>query len=199
MDEPLGRRPKPILSPMIVGDSISLTLPQRERIATWLTKCAMMHESIVHGETFYDGLDRRHFFNTVSPLQATSVWIGKYTGTIARHIVDYRLLHRQERPDGSVQIIVLTMVIGMLALQLTSAKWNTSVPQIDLPTFILPTTKDLLFQVWPATFIEVQWPPPISFDDAKNRIKYLVVRFGGKELARNPPPNVPNTKMEISH
>ena len=177
---------KPIFTDMVLGRSVSLTLSQRERITTWLTKCAIMYESMVHGEKFYNGLDRHHFMNTVSPLQSTSVWLGRYTGCIARQIVDYRLLYRQQGQAEPVQIIVLTMVVGQLALQLASAKWTAPVPQIDLPTFVLPTTKDLLVQVWPATFNETLWPPSISFDDAGNRIKYLVVRFGGRELENAP-------------
>ena len=145
-----------------------------------------MYESMVHGEKFYNGLDRHHFMNTVSPLQRTSVWLGRYTGCIARQIVDYRLLYRQQGQAEPVQILVLTMVVGQLALQLASAKWTAPVSQIDLPTFVLPTTKDLLVQVWPATFNEILWPPSISFDDAGNRIKYLVVRFGGRELENGP-------------
>lgn len=185
---------KPILTPMILGNSVSLTLVRRERITTWLTKCAMMYESMAQGEKFYDGLDHHHLRNTVNPFQSTSVWLGRYTGTVARHIMDYRFLLRQQAPGGSVKIIVLTMVIGQLALQLTNAKWSTLVPQIDLPTFVLPTTKDMLVQVWPASFTEVQWPPPINFDDAENRIKYLAVRFGGKELADKPRPDMPEGK-----
>lgn len=121
--------------------------------------------------------------NAVSPLQSTCVWLGRYEGAVARHIVDYRLLARQQEPGGSVRIIVLTLVIGQLALQFISARWTALIPQIDLSTFVLPTTKDLLVQVWPTNFNEVQWPPPTAFDDVENRIKYLVVRFGGKELA----------------
>ena len=85
-------------------------------------------------------------------------------------------------------ILVLTMVIGKLALQLASAKWTEQVPQIDLTTVILKDTKDLLVQVWPMNLMGVHWPPAHNFDDAANRIKYLVVRFGGKELARTPEP-----------
>jgi hypothetical protein len=176
---------KPILTPMISGNSVSLTAKQQERLTTWLTKCAILYESMATGETFYDGLDRRHFMNTGTPGLSTSAWLGQYTGGV-RHIVDYRLLPRQQNPGGSVKILVLTLTIGRLALQLTSAKWTEQVPQIDLTTVVLKDTRDLLVQVWPVNFLGVKWPPSCSFDDSQNRIKYLIVRFGGKELASEP-------------
>lgn len=173
---------KPILKPMIFGNSVTLMASQQEIIATWMTKCALMYESMATGEVFYNGLDRHHFMKTRSPLAATSVWFGQYTGGI-RIIADYRLLSRQQNPGGSVKILVLTLVLGNLALQLTTARWTHMIPQIELPTMVLKDTKDLLVQLWPVNLLGVQWPPVCGFDDETNRIKYLVVRFGGKELA----------------
>lgn len=172
---------KPILKPMILGSPVTLTASQQERITTWMTKCALMYESMATGEVFYNGLDRHHFMTTSSPLAATSVWLGQYTGGI-RVIADYRLLSRQQNSGGSVTILVLTLVLGKLALQLTTARGTQVIPQIELPTMVLEDTKDLLVQLWPVNLLGVQWPPLCSFDDETNRIKYLVVRFGGKEL-----------------
>lgn len=172
---------KPILKPMILGNPVTLTARQQERITTWMTKCAMMYESMATGEVFYNGLDCHHFMKTGSPLGATSVWLGQYNGGI-RVIGDYRLLPRQQDDGGFVKILVLTLVLGKLALQLTSAKWTKESPRVDLATWVLENTKDLLVQVWPVNLLGVQWPPLCSFDDESTRVKYLVVRFGGKEL-----------------
>jgi hypothetical protein len=176
---------KPILTPMVLGNSVMLNAQQQERLTTWMTKCAMIYESMVSGKVFFDGLDRRHFMSSGTPFVSTSTWLGRYTGE-GRIIVDYRLLPRQQNPGGSVLILVLTMVIGKLALQLTCAKWIEQVPQIDLTTVVLKNTKDLLVQVWPVNLMGAHWPPPHNFDDATNPIKYLIVRSGGKELARTP-------------
>lgn len=122
---------KPILTPMVLDNSVMLTAQQQERLTTWMTKCAFLYESMMTGAVFFDGLDRHHFMNSGTPFVSTSTWLGRYTGE-ARIIVDYRLLPRQQNPGGSVLILVLTMVIGKLALQLASAKWTERVPQIDL-------------------------------------------------------------------
>src|SRR5690349_7249775 len=49
---------KPILMPMMLGNPVTLTATQQERITTWMTKTAMMYESMATGEVLYDGLDR---------------------------------------------------------------------------------------------------------------------------------------------
>ena len=51
---------KPILSPMILGKPVIVTPSQQERVTAWLTKCAMMFDSIDKGEVFSDVLDRQH-------------------------------------------------------------------------------------------------------------------------------------------
>ncbi|MFO0699749.1 MAG: hypothetical protein U0236_11005 [Nitrospira sp.] len=176
---------KPILKPMMLGNAVTLTAKQQERIATWMTKLAMMYESMATGEVFYNGLDRQHFWKTGSPLDSTAVWLGQYTGGI-RIIVDYRLLSRRQNPGGSIRILVLTLVLGKLALQLTTARGTHLIPKIELPTMVLENTQDLLIQVWPWNLLGIKWPPLYGFDDETTRIKYLVVRFGGKELASGP-------------
>lgn len=176
---------KPIMMPMMLGNPLTLTASQQERVTTWMTKTAMMYESMATGEVLYNSLDRHHFMKTDSPLGATSVWLGQYTGGI-RVIADYRLLHRQQNAGGSVRILVLTLVLGKLVLQLTSAKWTQEMPCIELPTMVLKDTNDLLVQLWPVNLVGVYWPPLYSFDDEKQRIKYLIVRFGGKELTPDP-------------
>jgi hypothetical protein len=181
----LEEKVKPILKPMMLGNAVTLTAQQQERITTWMTKCAMMYESMATGEVFFNGLDRHHFWKTGSPLDSTAVWLGQYTGGI-RIIANYRLLSRQQNPGGSVKILVLTLVLGKLALQLTTARGTHVIPKIELPTMDLENTQDLLVQVWPMNLLGVKWPPLCSFDDEIKRIKYLVVRFGGKELAPGP-------------
>ena len=71
----LEEQVKPILKPMMLGNAVTLTVQQQERITTWMTKCAMMYESMATGEVFYNGLDRHHFWKTKSPLDSTAVWL----------------------------------------------------------------------------------------------------------------------------
>lgn len=173
---------KPILTPMILGNAVTLTAKQQERITTWMTKCAMVFESMATGEVLYNNLDRQHFRKTGSPLSATSAWLGQYTGGV-RIIPNYRLISRQQKDGGTVKVLVLTLVFGELALQLTCAKWTQELSYMEIPTFILTDTKSLLVEVWPVNLLGVHWPPRCSFDDENNRIRYLIARFDGKNFA----------------
>ncbi|MCS6897177.1 MAG: hypothetical protein NZM29_04325, partial [Nitrospira sp.] len=55
---------KPILTPMVLGNSVTLEAQQQERLTTWMTKCAMLYESMETGEVFFNELDRRHFMSS---------------------------------------------------------------------------------------------------------------------------------------
>jgi hypothetical protein len=147
---------KPILSPMIFGATVTLAATQQERITTWLTKCAMVFDGMDQGDVFYDGLDRMHFKNTISPLQDNSVWLGHYKGQ-GRSIAEHRTLRTLLGAGGSIKTHVLTMSIGQLVLQITSIKrveYQELSPQITLQTYG-PALTDALIQIWPMNLRDI--------------------------------------------
>jgi hypothetical protein len=175
---------KAILSPMIIGTPVVLTVSQQERVTAWLTKCAMMFDSMDKGEIFYDVLDRQHFRNKVAPYTDTAAWLGHYAGAMGRAFVDHRTLHTRLASGGSVKTHVLTMSMGQLALQIVSVKrleYRELSPQIDLQT-VGPRLTDVLVQVWPLSFRDVSWPPFLSFNDNERHLKIFAYRFGGDKV-----------------
>lgn len=172
---------KPILSPMILGTPVVLTVSQQERVTAWLTKCAMMFDSMDKGEVFYDVLDRQHFRKNIAPYSDTAAWLGHYAGAMGRAFVDHRTLHTRLASGGSVKTHVLTMSMGKLVLQIVSVKrleYLDLSPQIDLQT-IGPRLNDALVQVWPLNFRDVSWPPSLSFNDKERHLRFFAYRFGG--------------------
>ncbi len=175
---------KAILSPMIIGTSVVLTVSQQERITAWLTKCAMMFDSMDKGDVFYDVLDRQHFKTNVAPYSDTAAWLGHYAGSMGRAFADHRTLHTRLASGGSVKTHVLTMSIGQLVLQIVSVKrleYFDLSPQIDLQT-IGPRLTDALIQMWPLNFRDVSWPPPLSFNDGERHLRFFAYRFGGDKV-----------------
>ena len=171
---------KPIFTPMIFGEALTLPTVQQERIATWLTKCAMMFDSMDKGDVFYDRLDSLHFKRTVYPLCDTSVWLGQYKGE-GRSISDHRTLRTKLKSADSIKTHVLTMSMGQLVLQIASVKrieYQELSPQIDLPLYG-PSLTNATVQIWPMKLGDVSWPPALSFDDSERHLKLLVYRFGG--------------------
>jgi hypothetical protein len=171
----------PTLTPMIFGTAVTLKPTQQERITTWMNKCAMVFDGMDKGDVFYDGLDRMHFKNKVSPLCDTSVWLGHYKGA-GRSISEHRTLRTRFKSGDSIKNHVLTMSIGQLVLQITSVKrleYKDLTPEISL-TMYGPSLKDALIQIWPLNLQEVSWPPPLSFNDSDRHLKLLAYRFGGE-------------------
>jgi hypothetical protein len=143
---------KPILSPMILGKSVIVKPSQQERVAAWLTKCAMMFDSMDKGEVFYDVLDRHDFRKRAAPYSETAAWLGHYAGSMGRAFADHRTLHTKFASGGSVKTHVLTMSIGQVVLQIVSIKrleYLDLAPQTDLLTNG-PQLTDALVQIWPS-------------------------------------------------
>lgn len=175
---------RPILSPMIVGTSGTVTASQQERIITWLTKTALMFDSLDKGEVFYDVLDRYHFRQTVTPFSDTYGWLGHYPSTSGiRSFADHRTLKTKLNSGNFAKIHVLTLSVGQLVLQIASVKkleHNELTAQMEFQT-IGPRLTDALIQVWPVKLRGVQWPPSLSFNDRERHLMILAYRFGGEK------------------
>jgi hypothetical protein len=171
-----------ILSPMILGSAITLSGSQQERIVTWLTKAALIFDSMDKGEVFYDALDRHHFRKAIEPFPETYVWLGRYTTTCGiRSFSDHRTLLTKLSSGNSAKIHVLTWCIGQLVLQITSVKrlaHSDLAAKMDFQS-IGPKLSDALVQAWPVNLLDVTWPPSLSFNDKERHLKALAARFGG--------------------
>jgi hypothetical protein len=182
----LEDKAKPILTPMILGNAMTLTALQQLTIAAWLTKCAMVFDSKDKGEIFYDALDRRHFRIQLEPsFDATNVWLGIFYGTSGLGgFTDHRTLRTKLGSGGTVKSHVHTMLFGHLVLQIVSIK---RLVHEDCPLRIKMQPEfdrlwnDLTIQIWPTNLQSAQWPPPLEFDESEHHLKLFANRFGGQE------------------
>jgi hypothetical protein len=175
---------KPILTPMILGNPVIVTPAQQQRVTAWLTKGAMMFDSMDKGEVFYDVLDRQHFRKYVAPYSDTAAWLGHYVGNMGRAFADHRTLHTKFASGGSVKTHVLTMSMGQVVLQVVSIKrleYLDLAPRTDLQTNG-PPLNDALVQIWPLSFQEISWPPSVSFNDKERHLRFFAYRFGGDKV-----------------
>ena len=119
---------KPILTPMMLGEQVTLSASQQHTVARWVTKCAMVFDSVDRGEQFYDGLDRHDFHQRSEPsVNSTNIWLGKQIGpTGLVGYTDHRTLRtglsRRGSDVGSVKQYINTMVFGHLVMQIASIK-----------------------------------------------------------------------------
>ena len=171
---------KSILCPMILGTSGTLTASHQGRIVTWLTKTAMMYDSMDKGEVFYDELDRHHFRKAVTPFLDTHAWLGCYSESSSlRGSVFHQTLKRKLSSGNFYKQHLLTMSIGHFVAQIASVKRlapGDLATIIDFPTSG-PNLNDALVQVWPVSLRDVKWPPALSI--STDWLKALAHRFGG--------------------
>jgi hypothetical protein len=81
-------RARPILLPLIKGDSVRITPAQQELIATWATMKAMVAEWTIRGNVTTNHMQRkRMMWRQLPPERNWGVWIGRFvtdTGKLAR-------------------------------------------------------------------------------------------------------------------
>jgi hypothetical protein len=164
----LERAAKPVLTPLILGQSTELSVDDQRPIAAWACKTALVamlsssDEQRAHGygvpAAEYHALYARR--EHPEPPLHSQYWIGTYVG---------------ERPPGAVRIVPLgierdglpepddpsayslTVMVGPLLVQ--GVRFTTPSLCVDLAT--VPD----LPQIWPASG-PVSWPTAVETDDA---------------------------------
>lgn len=176
---------KPIFTPMILGNPVTVTPSQQERICTWLTKCALLFDAMDDGEVFYDALDRHHFRRKVEPFyNGVNVWLGHYAGTNGRAFFDHRTLRAPVSSGNSVKMHVLTISLGKVVLQMGSVKmldYKDMGKNFEMQP-IGPRFAEATVQIWPMNLGGISWPPAVSLNDTDKHMKFLAYRFGGDKV-----------------
>jgi hypothetical protein len=96
-----------------------------------------------------------------------------------RSLSNHKTSRTRFKSGESIKTHVLTMSIGELVMQITSAKridYQEISPEITLQTYG-PSLTDALVQIWPMNLQDVLWPPSLSFDDSTRNLRLLTDRF----------------------
>lgn len=177
----------PIMTPLIMGEAMTLDTRQQITLGAWATKCAMLFDANDAGEVFYDRLDCLHFRKSLTPsLSSTNIWLGRYnTSGSPRAFTEHRTLRTPLMRSGNpVKSHVHTMAFGFLVLQIVSFKRTVHESRAFRINFQhvgnLPWDK-LTVEIWPNAFElkSARWPPALAFDDAVYHLQFLANRFGG--------------------
>jgi hypothetical protein len=171
---------KTVLTPLILGDSGFIELPDQGAIAAWVQKTALVamlvstKDERAHGyglplSEYHEIYARRE---ALEPLPATKIWIGRYNGQVYRssvRVVPQVVVPRGARWDPGVpQGYAMTVVLGELVLHGV----RITAPGLQLN---LPTPRDLQ-DLWPANG-RISWPADTHVDD----VSFLGLSTG-KEL-----------------
>jgi hypothetical protein len=168
---------KRVLLPMMSNLSIPLDVSDRQLIARWVTKTAMVFEFTREQprSLFYSHEDRAALMATDALPGETVVWLCKYNGSVWPATSSSLLRTESQSPEviGSVT----TMTLKWLAIQLLTIK-----PTIA-GSFTLHMTRgrwqESTTLVCPSESAVVHWPPVLGIGDADEpTVLSLHRRFG---------------------
>lgn len=175
----LEKDAKPLLSPMINGEEITLTRQQQGIIAIWMIKTAMVLDSMSPKKhMFYEQKERSHFRETFLPPGFLTFWLGHYSGSRWSGFTSHRIL-LNERSVPQSRSNIVTMGFGRLVLQFANTKLS---PMTDNLAVKLPIRngKYSVIEFGPHLSHSIRWPPPgTSFDDSECDLQTFSIRFGG--------------------
>ena len=78
---------KPVLLPLIQGQTVILTKGQQRIMATWLTMWAMVYENCQPETIAIPQTERSTFWQTRQPLSHWKMWVAPYTGVFCGYHV----------------------------------------------------------------------------------------------------------------
>jgi hypothetical protein len=177
---------KPILLPLMTGQSILIGHQEQKILAAWIAKTAMMLEFADYKRVSTSPMQRRFLMDRLEPPEGWKIYIAQYQGqdwkakafraSTAFSIVmgKIQVIDRQLRPSMNTQSI--TFGIGQLLVQLVSSTVPLLI--IEPPPEFLPYTP----QIWPFKKSLI-WPSSHILNDADARI----LTNGLSRMLRNDP------------
>lgn len=100
---------KPILLPLIVGETRTLDDAEQELLARWALKTAMVVEFVHPKGLAIPASDRHHLREGRLPRYA-QIWVARYRGT--NNAFYYHDQHRVPSPDKAGRLLVYTVTLG---------------------------------------------------------------------------------------
>lgn len=162
----LEDKAKPILLPMIKGESVSLNKLSQFTICLWFLKTAMMLERRGKGPYFFTDEDRKKFAETfhISPRLSLLMFLGRYISdncvTARDGIVPLHIFPNSPRAIP-INGYTATLTIKQLAIQFIIGRFPLHAP-MGVTTRIPKVVETI--QIWPITE-DRTWPPSESFGD----------------------------------
>lgn len=152
--------------------TLRLDLEQQSIICRWAVKMAMVLEGTRGGTQesfFYDQSERRAFRSTWAIPIGTTVWIGRYAGSMFSYASAMDGSYDGSRVLRRADVFASTFVAGRLAFQILSLHLGAEhAARRHLLLFQNPGPwSETTLQIWPVASASLTWPPPSSFTDGE--------------------------------
>ena len=156
---------RPILQPLILGESRRLSQSDSVILASWATKTALVYEFVyTHREgTTVSATDRKRFADDRAPLPESRIWLGRYVGTAGPAIIRRNTLFLYDLDDSAPSpepsAVTMTFVFGQVFIRLGLFRSNPTYPA----SYSVAEGPHMQL-LWPSAR-ELDWPPLEVVDD----------------------------------
>ena len=168
-------RAKPLLTPMILGNRISLTMQEQEAITSWVTLRSLLFRYTSEPVEAPDRDWLEYFREHRLPSPASYAWLAAYRGDAMFHYSSHTLsvIRYPDKPRRAewetANGINVTFTIGDLIANFLWIRQGKP-GNLDPQGFI---------RVWPTSDTATGWPPSTTWDDAG--VANIATRFLSKQ------------------
>jgi hypothetical protein len=173
----------PLIGPPIDGKSILLDQLQRMFVAAWSVKTAMMMDSTTKAAQplFYTQEERRALMVSTAIPPRTTVWLGRFLGTMNIGAATTNVSVREEVGRGLWPTRVTTFLIGHLLIQVVTVHIQDVATYASAEyrnrTILIRCAKgpwnEILISCWPPNGCNLYWPPVLAFHEGIATIDFL--------------------------
>jgi hypothetical protein len=174
----LEQTARPILVPMMDGQSVTLTPDAQHIVAGWFVKTIILYELLSDRLPYFQDYERHALMQSLRIPDRTLIFLARYYGPMPIATLETPVpLVIRPQPDTKGHPVSgdgysATFIIKQLALQIFTSR---PLEKRRLHVKIGPKWDNLSIQIWP-TLGDTNWPPQYALDD--DWLRRFIDRWG---------------------
>lgn len=161
----LENKTKPLLIPLIRGNSRSLDESEQRQIAAWCQLKALTldayYQKTYGGFQFLPARVAHEFGQLSQPLATSTVNLGRYLPPAKGVMLPWARCMKSTPPTDQaprLDVVIVTFGFGHLAIQVSIGEWHEPFPYRPLYNLATPVGAPVTQQCWPTLTNDLQWP-----------------------------------------
>jgi hypothetical protein len=170
-----------VIAPMTYGQTTKLSPDDQTNLSAWITRMAMVwdFEYSHSAGPYFSPVERKLFIETLKPSKYSWVWLGFFDSDVLRAAIAVIQNLNRETGEG---FIIATGILGRLAFQFLSRRWNKPPSDDDVAIMMHPIVDRwarATQAIWPALGTETSWPA-VEENLSLQSIRLFAERWGGR-------------------
>ncbi len=155
-----------LVGPMINGRPQSLTPTQRYDLSVWITKLALVYESLAGSDRVVPQTNYETFWRERRPFPNNPIQLAKYTGPGFSHAFTRQGIRKYYLKEViGLEGILINFVVGQFVAY-------AALPVDERRGLVVAGNDAWRTQIWPSvTLASVRWPPPHSIPDKETFVE----------------------------